>query len=65
MSTISGLHLEQLQEVVEQQRAEIERLKATMSILADNFTHGWAGETRSDTIKNVEAIAHRALEPKP
>jgi len=28
MSTMSGLHLEQLQEVVEQQRAEIERLTA-------------------------------------
>jgi len=27
MSTMSGLHLEQLQEVVEQQRAEIERLR--------------------------------------
>ena len=27
MSTMSGLHLEQLQEAVEQQRAEIERLR--------------------------------------
>jgi hypothetical protein len=45
--------------------ADNERLEATMSILADNFIHGWAGETRSDTIRNVEVIARRTLESKP
>ena len=55
MSTMSGLHLEQLQEVVEQQRAEIELLRAALQALADDASvPPW-----------IRTLARRALEPKP
>jgi uncharacterized protein (UPF0147 family) len=54
MSTMSGLHLEQLQEVVEQQRAEIEQLRAALQALADdNAVPPW-----------IRTLAHHALEFK-
>lgn len=41
--------------------AEIERLRAELRVLSDNFTHAWAGETRADTIRIVERRARKAL----
>ena len=57
MSTMSGLHLEQLQEVVEQQRAEIEQLRAALQRILDATVDG-------DEMAAVE-MARRVLEPKP
>lgn len=55
MSTLSGLHLEQLQEVVKQQRAEIELLRAALQALADDdAVPPW-----------IRTLARHALEPKP
>jgi ribonuclease HII len=42
-----------------------ERLRAELSVLSDNWTHAWAGDTRAQTIKNVETRARRALGSKP
>jgi hypothetical protein len=59
-------HARKLCEAAEARVAELEKALAT---LADNWAHGWAGDTRLETILNVESIARAALaatkEPKP
>ena len=47
-------------------RGEVARLREALGSLSDHFQHGhlWSGETRGDTITNVERFARAALTSK-
>jgi hypothetical protein len=66
MSTMSGLHLEQLQEVVEQQRAEIERWKLTVALREAEIERLRAAlQALADDASVPPWIRTLALESKP
>lgn len=66
MSTMSGLHLEQLQEVVKQQRAEIERWKLTVALREAEIERLRAAlQALADDTSVPPWIRTLAREPKP